>query len=169
MKVFERPTSTDTRETVREAPERLPELPDGVTAPDDLRGLEVPASIGPTRPARGVRWLRWVPVVALLAIGAGFLVAALDDGGSDTAGVSTQVLPEFDSPGGNSLNIPTAEVTVLPEFDSPGGNSLNLTAAAVTVLPQFDSPGGNSLNTIAAVVTVLPEFDSPGGNSLNIP
>ena len=53
----------------------LPELPEGVVAPDDLSGLEPPTA------RAGLRWLRWVAVlaVAVIAVAVWLLVRAGGD------------------------------------------------------------------------------------------
>ena len=80
----------------------------------------------PTPPARRVN--RWIAlfVVVLMAGAAAAVVSAVTGDGSTPDPVPTQ-RPAFDSPGGNSLNIPSrAAAPTRPVFDSPGGNSLNM-------------------------------------------
>lgn len=86
MKLFERHTHREASTHRPEAPERLPELPEGVTVPDDLSGLEFPASLRPARPATGIRWMRWLPLlVVVLAAGALTTALLLRNGGSEPA------------------------------------------------------------------------------------
>lgn len=58
--------------------EELPELPEGVVVPDDLRGLAPP----PSRPT-GVRWLRWA-VGLVVAAGVALAVALALTGDGET-------------------------------------------------------------------------------------
>ncbi|MGI9644098.1 MAG: hypothetical protein ACR2O6_02155 [Ilumatobacteraceae bacterium] len=78
--------TTIQKPTVREAPERLPDLPEhvdelpaGVAVPDDLSGLELAEPGGSTRGGRSVRWLPWVAVITLLVAGVGALLTVLRD------------------------------------------------------------------------------------------
>lgn len=78
MKLFER---FNAHETHPEVEEQLPELPEGITIPDDISGIE-----GPTRRTTAVRWMRWVPVGLVLAAGGLVLALALQgDGTTDEA------------------------------------------------------------------------------------
>ena len=106
--------------------DRLPDLPPDVRVPDDISGLEPPT----TRPAaKGVRWMRWLAAFVLIG-GAGVVTAVLVTG-DDTvqapvvAPATAEAPSGFDSPGGNSLNIPPRPQAP-SGFDSPGGNSLNI-------------------------------------------
>ena len=71
MKLFEHNT---TREAVEHAPEThkdLPELPDDVEVPSDIRGLTHPEA----HRHAGVRWMRWLAIAIPLMAGA--IVVAL--------------------------------------------------------------------------------------------
>ena len=124
-----------------------------------------------SQPAR--RKVRWIVLMSAMAATAAAVVWVI---GSIPTGEPMQ-RPAFDSPGGNSLNIPAIDAPVeSAAFDSPGGNSLNIpprvVSPVITGTPTgFDSPGGNSLNLPAGVKAhgVPSGFDSPGGNSPNIP
>jgi len=74
MKLLEH---TETEKTL----DRLPDLPPGVEVPDDISGLEPPATAKPRTAA--VRWMRWLTAIVLLG-GAGALAAVLLTGSETT-------------------------------------------------------------------------------------
>ena len=73
MKLFE-------RHEAEKQHERLPDMPPGVEVPDDISGIEPPATPRPT--TGGVRWMRWLAAIVLLA-GAGVVAALVLTSGSD--------------------------------------------------------------------------------------
>jgi len=89
----------------------------------------------------------WTVFIAALAV-VGLSLVAMNALTNDTATSTPSNVPAFDSPGGNSLNLPTTGTDAyVPAFDSPGGNSLNdVGIATLSQVPAFNSPGGNSLN-----------------------
>jgi hypothetical protein len=113
----------------------------------------------PMAAPRRTRW--WIAAVAAgLATAASVTAIVVSDGSSPepVPAVTSTERPAFDSPGGNSLNIPPivrspapTDTVQRPAFDSPGGNSLNIPVAPERTSPAeapsgFDSPGGNSLD-----------------------
>jgi hypothetical protein len=92
MKVFERHTTKVTPDRHPEMSEQLTELPEGVTIPDDISGLEFPPSMEPRRAATGVRWLRWMGLVAILAVGALTAVLLLRDTSTELTETSSSAL-----------------------------------------------------------------------------
>ena len=81
---------TNERQTIREAPQHQPvlpeelhELPEGVVVPDDLSGLRLDEPTTSTRRTRAVRWLPWVAGAAIIAGGAVILSAVLSDDGAE--------------------------------------------------------------------------------------
>lgn len=84
MKLFER-HDQETHET-------LPDVPEGVTVPDDLSGLDTTdGHRGGTR----VRWLRWAAPVALVAGGALVAAVVINDNGTETTDVGTRNATEL--------------------------------------------------------------------------
>ena len=65
--------------------EHLPQMPAGVTVPDDISTIEHPASGEQGPPGHKVRWLFWVPVLLLVAATAVVVGLALRDDGNQTA------------------------------------------------------------------------------------
>ena len=142
MKLFERHTR-ETPDLRPEPHEYLPELPEGVTVPDDLSDMRLPVSVEPPRRPTAVRWLRWVPVSLGLAAGGLVIAVVLSDAGTETVSpvIPTELIEEVDGP--------------FPAGQGPGSNSLNLTdpdarvidgQRAVTPWPAGEGPGSNSLN-----------------------
>ncbi len=86
MKLFDRPRDHKTPEFGPELHEHLPELPEGVTIPDDISGIEFPVSTEPTH--RQVRWLRWAAVGAVLAAGGLTFALTQRDGTTDTVEIN---------------------------------------------------------------------------------
>jgi len=175
--------------------ERLPELPDDVTIPDDLSGLELREAADRRRPATAIRWLRWLPLFLLVAVGA--IVLSVESTGDDTQTVTPSVIPweESQGPGSNSLYIPatitsvspwpagdgpwshsvSVPVRIRPAGDGPWSHSLNVTTVAPAEIataegswPAGDGPWTNSLNQRAATLNTVPWADGqgPGSNFL---
>ena len=145
MKVIE-------RKTIHEAPERLPELPAGVTVPDDLSGLELRKGVGRRPTATAVRWLRWLPVVLLLVVGAIAVGVYTADEAGETIAPSAVPWEINDGPGSNSVNdavatqaIPVPSVGPWTGNDGPGSTSLNTTTPSVSPWTGNDGPGSHSL------------------------
>ena len=104
----------------------------------------------PSPPAR--RTGRWFALVAALAVaGATTGIVLAVTGDASTPDPAPMQRPAFDSPGGNSMNIPSrGQGPTRPAFDSPGGNSMNNSARGQgPTRPAFDSPGGNSMSISA--------------------
>ena len=88
-----------TRESATRPPDThddLPVLPDDVAVPDDISGLQHPAT--PQRPAAGVRWLRWLPIILLVVAGAVALSLVLRSDSSDDPAVASDVAAEVVGP-----------------------------------------------------------------------
>lgn len=126
MKLFEK-TTTPAAGDLREHHGKLPDLPEGVSVPDDLSGLPATDLVDMPDGHRPVRWMRWVPVGLLLAAGGVTLALVLDDGGTNLTKdiVTNEVV--VDGPGSNSMDV---QVVVEPEpeeiVDGPGSNSMNV-------------------------------------------
>jgi hypothetical protein len=83
VRLLHRTEHGDTEERT-EVHEDLPELPEGVTVPDDISGLELVEGAEPTGRATRIRWLPWAGLAAVVVIGGLALVAVIrDDGGSE--------------------------------------------------------------------------------------
>ena len=145
MKLFERHTQ-ETPDLRPEIHEQLPELPEGVTVPDDLSDMRLPVSVEPTRRPTAVRWLRWVPVGLGLAAGGLVIAVVLSDAGTETVSpvIQTELIEGAngpfaagEGPGSNSLNMMAPDARVIDvqrtgvapwqAGEGPGSNSLNLT------------------------------------------
>ena len=90
MKLFE---EGPTREAVEHAPEThkdLPELPDDVEVPDDIRGLTHPEA---HRHGAGVRWMRWLAIAIPLMVGAIVLALLVRSDSSDPVVPDDYVAP----------------------------------------------------------------------------
>jgi hypothetical protein len=135
MKLFER-HDHETRET-------LPELPEGITVPDDIGGLH---ATGDRRAGTRDRWLRWAVPVAVVAAGA--LVGALavmDDGAQPS---------EVDRLDSSELVQRTERVPSGSPFDAvpettqqvPSGSPFDAVLETTQQVPSgspFDAPLGN--------------------------
>ena len=73
--------------------EELHELPEGVTVPDDLSGLEAQGPDSLRRPPRVARWLPWFGLIVLI-VGAVVALTALlrDDGAEPVEETATSAL-----------------------------------------------------------------------------
>ena len=151
VKLFERSTTRNVPERTPEVSDHLPELPEGVTVPDDISSLDRASARGPSQRARAVRWLGWAP--AVLAVGVGAVAVALIVRGDDTTTVREEIPwpAAVEGPGSNSLNATPVTPTVIawPNVtEGPGSNSLNATSVTPTVIawPNVtEGPGSNSL------------------------
>ncbi len=96
MRLLHRTEHRETEERVPEVHEDLPELPEGITVPDDISGLELTTGGAPGGRTTSIRWLPWTGLAALLAIGgvALALVLANDDGGTETRATSSVLVQE---------------------------------------------------------------------------
>ena len=165
MKLFERHTTHETPDLRPELHEDLPELPAGVTVPDDLSDMKLPVSVKPTHHPTAVRWLRWVPVGLGLAVGGLVVAVVIRDAGTETATpvMPTELIEEVngfwpagEGPPSNSLNMmepvatvisaPQADANFWPAGEGPPSNSLNMTATGVTPWLAGEGPGSNSLD-----------------------
>jgi hypothetical protein len=89
VRLLHRTEHGDTEERT-EVHEDLPELPEGVTVPDDISGLELVEGAEPTGRATRIRWLPWAGLAAVVVIGGLALVAVIrDDGGSEPMQATT--------------------------------------------------------------------------------
>ena len=77
MKV--RDTQTHDERQMHEIEELLPELPGGVTIPDDISGMDERGR----RAESGVRWLRWMAPVAVVVLAVVAVALVVRDRGSD--------------------------------------------------------------------------------------
>lgn len=87
MKLFEHQETDKTLD-------RLPELPPDVQVPDDISGIEPPATKQTTG---GVRWMRWLAAIVLLG-GAGVLTAVLLSNDADETPVDYMETYGTDNP-----------------------------------------------------------------------
>jgi hypothetical protein len=130
MKLFER--------HVQNTQETLPEIPKGITVPDDISGLE---ATGDRQAGTQVRWLRWAAPAAVLAAGALVGVLVVTDNGTSTT-----------------------EVDVVQQAEQvPSGSPFD----AVVVVPQAEQvPSGSPFDAVVEVTEEVPSgspFDAPLG------
>ncbi|MBT8239627.1 MAG: hypothetical protein KJN63_00195, partial [Acidimicrobiia bacterium] len=106
----------------------LPELPDDVTIPDDLSGLEHREVADRRRPATAIRWMRWLPLFLLVAVGA--IVLSVESTGDDTQTIAPSAVPWEDGrgPGGTGIDMPVvaSSVSSWPAVDGPWANTVGI-------------------------------------------
>ena len=120
--------------------------------PTERRPVEAPEraiehTTAPAERATMRRYRIWL-IALMMVIAAVVGVVAVNMLISDPVATTTDYTPAFDSPGGNSLNIPQrATATTIPAFDSPGGNSLNVPSATTdgVLAPRAQVRQGHSV------------------------